>query len=206
MYCAVALVTPTHSPFGLGHNAQTAREHLEMYAQLRGVRQEEINTMVADLIRRLDLSQYADKPSHTYSGGNKRKLSTAIALIGDPLLVLLDEPTTVRRDGTGAANALLWTRYLWLTECVVLLCLSFLAGYGPCRPPISLVGPQRCHPQRTVCRADVSQHGGGWSRRHKQQRDTWSEADGSATVLVMLQWLSVPIFNSSRNAKHCAAA
>lgn len=66
-----------------------------MYARLRGVPEIEVNALVAHLIRRLDLTQYADKPSHTYSGGNKRKLSTAIALIGNPPLVLLDEPTTV---------------------------------------------------------------------------------------------------------------
>uniref|UniRef100_A0A673ZE05 ATP-binding cassette sub-family A member 2 n=1 Tax=Salmo trutta TaxID=8032 RepID=A0A673ZE05_SALTR len=45
-------------------------------------------------MHKLELSKYADKPAGTYSGGNKRKLSTAIALIGYPSLIFLDEPTT----------------------------------------------------------------------------------------------------------------
>ena len=38
---------------------------------------------------RLELTQYADKPAGSYSGGNKRKLSTAIALLGNPMVIFL---------------------------------------------------------------------------------------------------------------------
>lgn len=41
-----------------------------------------------------DLLKHADKPSYALSGGNKRKLSVAIAMIGDPPVVILDEPST----------------------------------------------------------------------------------------------------------------
>lgn len=41
-----------------------------------------------------DLVKHATKPSFTLSGGNKRKLSVAIAMIGDPPIVILDEPST----------------------------------------------------------------------------------------------------------------
>ncbi|XP_072275957.1 retinal-specific phospholipid-transporting ATPase ABCA4 isoform X2 [Pyxicephalus adspersus] len=72
----------------------TGREHLQLYGRLRGVPEEEVD-MVADWgIEKLGLRKYADQPAGTYSGGNKRKLSTAIALIGCPPVVLLDEPTT----------------------------------------------------------------------------------------------------------------
>ncbi|XP_073499323.1 retinal-specific phospholipid-transporting ATPase ABCA4 [Phyllobates terribilis] len=72
----------------------TGREHLQLYARLRGVPKDEV-AMVADWgIDKLGLKRYADQPAGTYSGGNKRKLSTAIALIGCPPVVLLDEPTT----------------------------------------------------------------------------------------------------------------
>uniref|UniRef100_A0A8D0GAH8 ABC transporter domain-containing protein n=1 Tax=Sphenodon punctatus TaxID=8508 RepID=A0A8D0GAH8_SPHPU len=72
----------------------TGREHLYLYARLRGVPAEEIGKVADWVIQKLGLSVYADQLAGTYSGGNKRKLSTAIALIGCPPLILLDEPTT----------------------------------------------------------------------------------------------------------------
>uniref|UniRef100_A0A8C6WUV1 P-type phospholipid transporter n=1 Tax=Neogobius melanostomus TaxID=47308 RepID=A0A8C6WUV1_9GOBI len=72
----------------------TGQEHLEFYARLRGVPENEV-VMVAEWgIQKLGLVKYANKPAGTYSGGNKRKLSTAMALIGCPPVIFLDEPTT----------------------------------------------------------------------------------------------------------------
>ncbi|XP_061834850.1 retinal-specific phospholipid-transporting ATPase ABCA4 [Nerophis lumbriciformis] len=72
----------------------TGREHLYLYARLRGVPEAEIPRVAEWGIQKLGLSEYAGRCAGTYSGGNKRKLSTAIAMIGCPALVLLDEPTT----------------------------------------------------------------------------------------------------------------
>uniref|UniRef100_A0A8C5C219 ATP-binding cassette, sub-family A (ABC1), member 2 n=1 Tax=Gadus morhua TaxID=8049 RepID=A0A8C5C219_GADMO len=72
----------------------TAREHLELYTRLRGISWKDQDRVVQWALDKLELSHYADKPAGTYSGGNKRKLSTAIALIGYPSLIFLDEPTT----------------------------------------------------------------------------------------------------------------
>uniref|UniRef100_A0A663MHT6 P-type phospholipid transporter n=1 Tax=Athene cunicularia TaxID=194338 RepID=A0A663MHT6_ATHCN len=72
----------------------TGREHLYLYARLRGIPADEIKRVAEWGIQKLGLPMYADHLAGTYSGGNKRKLSTAIALIGCPQLVLLDEPTT----------------------------------------------------------------------------------------------------------------
>uniref|UniRef100_M4AKC9 ATP binding cassette subfamily A member 1 n=1 Tax=Xiphophorus maculatus TaxID=8083 RepID=M4AKC9_XIPMA len=69
----------------------TGREHLELYAILRGVPEGEVAEWG---IRKLSLLKYADKRAGSYSGGNLRKLSTAISLIGAPPVVFLDEPTT----------------------------------------------------------------------------------------------------------------
>uniref|UniRef100_A0A671VQ68 ATP-binding cassette sub-family A member 2 n=1 Tax=Sparus aurata TaxID=8175 RepID=A0A671VQ68_SPAAU len=72
----------------------TAKEHLELYTRLRGIPWKDQERVVQWALEKLELSKYADKPAGTYSGGNKRKLSTAIALIGYPSLIFLDEPTT----------------------------------------------------------------------------------------------------------------
>lgn len=72
----------------------TAREHLELYARVRGIPEDDIENIVGELITRMNLDEYAERLAGTYSGGNKRKLSVAIALIGNPPVVILDEPST----------------------------------------------------------------------------------------------------------------
>ncbi|EGD73013.1 ATP-binding cassette [Salpingoeca rosetta] len=85
----------------------TGRELLVMYARLRGVPEQGIPSLVNDLIHELMLEKHADKPCGTYSGGNKRKLSTAIALCGPSPVIYLDEPTTGMDPGA--------RRFLWNT-------------------------------------------------------------------------------------------
>lgn len=53
----------------------------------------ELPRVVSEMITLLDLSKHYTRLCGTYSGGNKRKLSTAVALIGNPPIVFLDEPT-----------------------------------------------------------------------------------------------------------------
>lgn len=72
----------------------TGREHLEFYALLRGIPEKEVCKVAEWTVRKLGLVKYSEKNAGNYSGGNKRKLSTAIALIGGPPVVFLDEPTT----------------------------------------------------------------------------------------------------------------
>ncbi|XP_070191604.1 LOW QUALITY PROTEIN: phospholipid-transporting ATPase ABCA3-like [Littorina saxatilis] len=77
------------------HDQLTGRETLTMtYARLRGVPSENIDDVVNSLIDILLLHSHADKLSSAYSGGTKRKLSTAISLVGDPAFILLDEPSS----------------------------------------------------------------------------------------------------------------
>ncbi|KAF6122816.1 ATP binding cassette subfamily A member 1 [Phyllostomus discolor] len=72
----------------------TGREHVEFFALLRGVPEKEVGKVGEWAIRKLGLVKYGEKYAGNYSGGNKRKLSTAMALIGEPPVVFLDEPTT----------------------------------------------------------------------------------------------------------------
>uniref|UniRef100_A0A8B9I399 P-type phospholipid transporter n=1 Tax=Anser brachyrhynchus TaxID=132585 RepID=A0A8B9I399_9AVES len=89
----------------------TGREHLEFYSRLRGVPEEEIPRVAQWGIAKLGLEPHADRPAGKYSGGNKRKLSTAIALIGCPPIIFLDEPTTGMDPGA--------RRFLW--DCILSL-------------------------------------------------------------------------------------
>ncbi|ELK29428.1 ATP-binding cassette sub-family A member 7 [Myotis davidii] len=72
----------------------TGREHVELFARLRGIPEAKIVETVSLSLENLGLQHYADQPVGTYSGGYKRKLATAVALVGDPTMVFLDEPTT----------------------------------------------------------------------------------------------------------------
>lgn len=72
----------------------TAREHLVLFAALKGLPRSEWAPVSEELLQRTKLSPAADRRSSGYSGGMKRRLSVAVALIGDPEVVYLDEPTT----------------------------------------------------------------------------------------------------------------
>ncbi|XP_028967476.1 ATP-binding cassette sub-family A member 1 [Galendromus occidentalis] len=71
----------------------TGREILSLFCGLRGVPTGVENTVIDFMITMADLRPHIDKLSQSYSGGNKRKLSLAIAMIGNPSILFLDEPS-----------------------------------------------------------------------------------------------------------------
>lgn len=71
----------------------TVEEHLWLYAKIKGVPEERRLEQVEHCIKQLSLQEHRDKPAGTLSGGNKRKLSVGIAIIGNPPIILLDEPS-----------------------------------------------------------------------------------------------------------------
>eukprot|EP00246_Nothoceros_aenigmaticus_P013513 TRINITY_DN4700_c0_g1_i2.p1 TRINITY_DN4700_c0_g1~~TRINITY_DN4700_c0_g1_i2.p1 ORF type:complete len:623 (-),score=94.49 TRINITY_DN4700_c0_g1_i2:787-2430(-) len=72
----------------------SAKEHLSLFASIKGLPSSEIKSVASDLLAQVKLSDAANIRSGSFSGGMKRRLSVAIALIGDPKIVFLDEPTT----------------------------------------------------------------------------------------------------------------
>jgi nitrous oxidase accessory protein len=71
------------------HPDLTVRETLEFYAQIRGATHERTETLLCEW----GLEDHADKPVHALSGGLKQKLALTLALLSDPPILLLDEPT-----------------------------------------------------------------------------------------------------------------
>ena len=72
----------------------TGREHLRLQASLHGIRGATRVKLQDDLLHRVGLNQAADRKVRTYSGGMKRRLDLALALIHGPSTLFLDEPTT----------------------------------------------------------------------------------------------------------------
>lgn len=72
----------------------TVREHLELFGRIKGVPPADLNDVIEYRMEDMGIKQYEHKKAQSLSGGNKRKLSVAQALIGNPPLVLMDEPST----------------------------------------------------------------------------------------------------------------
>ena len=70
------------------------REHLALYADIKGVLPRVKETIVTKQIEEMNLKEYEFVDATKLSGGNKRKLSVAMAMIGNPPIVFLDEPST----------------------------------------------------------------------------------------------------------------
>ena len=72
----------------------TAMENLEMIGCLYGMRRREARKKASELIERFRLSDSANRPLKTFSGGMRRRIDLAGALLADPPVLFLDEPTT----------------------------------------------------------------------------------------------------------------
>lgn len=75
------------------YDALTGRENLKFYGLMKGIAKKEINEQVDYVAKVVDLTNDLNKRVSGYSGGMMRRLSLAIALLGKPDLLILDEPT-----------------------------------------------------------------------------------------------------------------
>ena len=83
----------------------TAYETLELFSKLRGMKPQFIQQQSEQILELLGLKIHAENRCGTYSGGNKRKLSVGLAMVGQPALLFLDEPSTGMDPG---ARHALW--------------------------------------------------------------------------------------------------
>jgi ABC-2 type transport system ATP-binding protein len=72
----------------------TGRENLEMIGRLYHLRKADAKTRAVELLDQFGLTDAADRPAKTFSGGMQRRLDLAASLVGRPQVLFLDEPTT----------------------------------------------------------------------------------------------------------------
>src|SRR3954470_11793976 len=72
----------------------TGRQNLELIGALLDLSRKDRKSRAGELLAWFDLSDAADRPAKTYSGGMRRRLDLAASLVGRPGVVFLDEPTT----------------------------------------------------------------------------------------------------------------
>ncbi|MBL1081269.1 ATP-binding cassette domain-containing protein [Streptomyces actinomycinicus] len=103
----------------------TGRENLQMVGQLYQMKAKAARTRAAELLEQFNLADAADRPAKTYSGGMRRRLDLAAALVVSPPVMFMDEPTTgldprnrqqlwevIKRLVSGGTTLLLTTQYL----------------------------------------------------------------------------------------------
>ena len=83
-------VCPQHSAY---YKYLTGRENIKLIGDLHGMSRALINERSAQLIEKIGLEEAADRKSDGYSGGMVRRINLAMALINDPEIAFLDEPT-----------------------------------------------------------------------------------------------------------------
>ncbi len=135
--CSIGGIDVTKDPMAVraliglaGQNAAvddmlTGRENLEIVGRLYQLSRAEARRRAAELLERLSLTDAADRQVKTYSGGMRRRIDLGASLVGQPEILILDEPTTgldprtrielwdfIQQLVGGGTTVLLTTQYL----------------------------------------------------------------------------------------------
>jgi ABC-2 type transport system ATP-binding protein len=121
----VGLATPNERSF---YWRLTGRQNLDFYAALHGLRRRKRRERIGAVLRDVEMEADADKPFRLYSAGMKQKLLLARALLGNPSVLLLDEPTThLDPLAQKSIHRIIRERFVGERKTTVLLCTHDLA-------------------------------------------------------------------------------
>lgn len=118
----------------------TVSEHLRFYGELKcpSLSSAELEDKITRLIAEVGLTEKVDAPSSSLSGGQKRKLSLAIALIGEGKVVILDEPTS-GMDPYSRRSTWNTLRGARQGRCMILTTHFMVSQYCICAGPAHLI-------------------------------------------------------------------
>ena len=102
----------------------------------QGMKGSQLNTVVEGKLEQLDLRDFEHKIAGSLSGGNKRKLSVAMATIGEPPIVFLDGTVDVTASLV-PSPIIIFINLCWLLH---LLSLRAIYWYGPCGSTVHVAG------------------------------------------------------------------
>ena len=188
-YDVVAEATKVRDSIGVtGQNAcldelLTGRENLTLFGRLRGMRRKAARERADDLIEQFDLGHAADRAVQTYSGGMRRRVDIAVALVLPPKVLFLDEPTTgldprsrrqvwelVSALASDGVTVLLTTQYLEeadvLSDSIVILNSGRVVASGTAEELKAQTGATYCQvtlvhsrdiPRVSVALADIAE-------------------------------------------------
>ncbi len=187
----------------------TGRENLILFSRLRGMKRKQASSRADELIEQFDLVKAANRPVTDYSGGMRRRVDIAAALVIPPKVLFLDEPTTgldprSRRDvwslvaslASQDVTVLLTTQYLEeadvLSDSIVILDAGRVIASGTSDDLKRLVGSGFCQltpvnaadlPRVALALADL----GEVEKNTRENTVSVPAPDGAATLTEVLR-------------------
>ena len=140
------------------------RENLVMFARLHGLDPAAAQARAAELLEAMDVADAADRKVSTYSGGMRRRLDIAAALITRPAVLFLDEPTT-GLDPRGRADVWDAVRRVVALGTTVLLTTQYLEEADRLADRITVMDAGRVVAEGTPVRAEGQARRGPGARR-----------------------------------------